>query len=125
MTAPKEFHLIPVDRKEHIQSGECWCKPVLNAEHGAWVHDIYRPPVEETKNVDEVIAFFKDKTGEDLHEQMLKTMIGSIVRVLVVREDGKIIAMTAYASVINPFIGKMGYALLVDLSTGFIMEMPS
>ena len=123
----REFHLIPQDTKEHDRSPSCWCNPTRSETEDTvtWVHDIYRPNVEETKNLDEVTAFFEKTTGQKAHSEMLKLALGSIVRVMVAREGAEIIGMVAYAAVINPFIGQQGFAILVDLSNGHKLEMQS
>lgn len=122
----KEYHLIPVDRKEHIRSSECWCKPELAAVEGptTWVHGVFQPIIEECKDAAEIAEFFDRISGEQCHQDMLKAMMGTAIRVIVARGDGnKIIAMAAYAMLINPFIGKPGYALLVDMSDNYQLDI--
>ncbi len=120
-----EFHLIPQDKKEHERSAECWCKPEKSDDGKTitWVHDIYRPKVEETKNLDEVVAFFEKTTGQKAHYEMLKMSLGTVVRVIVARDEAEIVGMAAYYPVINPFIGQQGFAMLVDLSNGHVLEI--
>lgn len=121
MTEPaKEFHFIPQDRKEHVRSADCWCKPMMSEAEGPpiWLHNVFKAVIEESKDAAEITAFFERTTGEKLHESMLKAMLGSAIRVMVARDNGEIIALMAYAMVINPFIGKQGYSVLVDLSNG-------
>jgi hypothetical protein len=77
----------------------------------------------ETKDLDEVVAFFEKATGEKAHYDMLKVALGTIARVMVARDGGQIVGMVAYATVINPFIGQQGYAVLVDLSNGHSLEI--
>jgi len=121
----QEYHLIPIDKKEHIRGADCWCKPTKNetADSVTWVHDVFRPIIEESTDLEGIVAFFNAATGESAHNEMLKLALGATTRVIVARENGKIFGMKAYAAVINPFIGKMGYAVLVDLSNGYDLEM--
>lgn len=126
MTEPaKEFHFIPQDRREHVRSGDCWCKPTLSEAEGPpiWLHEVFKPTVAESTNAEEITAFFEKTTGEKLHAQMLQAMLGGAIRVVVARDEKEIIGMMAYATVLNPFIGKQGYAVLVDLSGGLQLEM--
>lgn len=125
--ADKEYHLIPVDRKEHVRGSECWCKPTLMDAPGpvTWIHDVFRPAIEECKDAAEVIEFFDRNSGEKCHKEMLQAMMGTAIRVMVARgDDGKIVALAAYAMVFNPFIGKQGYSLLVDMSDSYQLEIP-
>jgi hypothetical protein len=125
--ADNEYHLIPVDRKEHVRTSECWCKPTLMEAPGptTWIHDVFKPVIEECKSVDEVVEFFDRISGEKCHKEMLQAMLGSAIRVIVARGDGnKIIALAAYAMIFNPFIGKTGYSLLVDMSDNYQLEIP-
>jgi len=121
----REFHLIPIDKKEHVRSADCWCKPTKSEDGDTvtWVHDIFRPTIEEAKDLDEVIEFFEKSTGDKAHHDMMKLAFGNIVRVMVARDGGQIVGMVAYSVVINPFIGKQGYAVLVDLSNGHALEI--
>lgn len=32
------YHLIPDDKKEHILSPSCWCKPSPDEDHEYWTH---------------------------------------------------------------------------------------
>ncbi len=125
--ADKEYHLIPVDRREHIRSSECWCKPTLMEVPGptTWIHEVFKPVIEECKSVEQVVEFFDRISGEKCHKEMLQAMLGSAIRVIVARGlNSEIIAMAAYAMVFNPFIGKQGYTLLVDMTDGFQLELP-
>jgi hypothetical protein len=121
----QEFHLIPQDTKDHERSENCWCKPTrsVDGDTVTWVHEVFRATIEETKDLDEVVAFFEKATGEKAHYDMLKVALGTIARVMVARDGGQIVGMVAYATVINPFIGQQGYAVLVDLSNGHSLEI--
>jgi hypothetical protein len=122
----KEFHLIPVDTKEHIRSSDCWCKPTASVveDSTTWVHDIHRPEVSETKDLEEVSAHFAKITGEQVNKEFLKSMLGTVIRVMVAKDGEEIVGMKAYSMVANPFVQKLGFALLVDLGNGHKLELP-
>lgn len=122
----KEFHLIPADTKEHIHVSDCWCKPTasVDGDSTTWVHDIHRPEICETKDLEKVSAYFAKMTGEQVNKEFLNSMIGTVIRVMVAKDSDEIVGMKAYSMVVNPFVQKLGFALLVDLGNGHKLELP-
>jgi hypothetical protein len=125
MSEKKEFHFIPAEKREHVRSPDCWCKPQRKEDETGiiWLHDIERPTISESTDIAEVSAFFEQCTGQKPHAELLKATLGSVTKVMVAKVSGEIVGMAAYSMVMNPFVAGVGHALLVDLRNGYDLDI--
>lgn len=125
MSEKKVTHHIPSGARSHDKSADCWCKPerIEDESRIVFLHDDEFPIIGESKDIAEVSAFFEKCTGQQPHAEMLKATLGSTVKVVTARLNQEIVGMAAYSMVMNPFVAGIGYALLVDLKNGYVLEV--